>query len=166
MLINSICLLSDPNFQPAEVLLHMREFIRYFLGCSHCAENFVRYTPNIAGEISDHRDGVLWLWQAHNKVNNVLHGDATEDPYHPKIQFPASDSCYDCRRDPSDSMYDNDTEWRMNKVLHYMTHFYRKDNIIHDQLPYVFATGTCTNVHSTLPSALTVITVITLYYNL
>ena len=38
----------------------------------------------------------LWLWKAHNIVNKRLAGDATEDPQHPKVQFPTQQQCRAC----------------------------------------------------------------------
>lgn len=38
----------------------------------------------------------VWLWKAHNIVNKRLAGDDTEDPQHPKIQFPSKQQCMAC----------------------------------------------------------------------
>lgn len=38
----------------------------------------------------------LYLWRAHNVVNNRLKGRETEDPKYPKLQFPAPFLCKDC----------------------------------------------------------------------
>merc|ERR1739842_258159 len=41
---------------------------------------------------------ILWLWTIHNIANRNLAGDATEDPAHPKVQWPSSSQCPQCRR--------------------------------------------------------------------
>ena len=49
-------------------------------------------------KVKSPEDVVLYLWKAHNIVNNRLHGDeATEDPQFPKEQFPPAFLCSDCR---------------------------------------------------------------------
>jgi hypothetical protein len=44
-------------------------------------------------------DGVLWLWQAHNRVNMRLNltGGLSNDPVHPKLIFPTELACAGCR---------------------------------------------------------------------
>lgn len=42
-------------------------------------------------------EAILWLWRAHNIVSDRLSGDVTEDPLFPKIKFPSSASCPQCR---------------------------------------------------------------------
>ena len=41
-------------------------------------------------------EAMIWLWRAHNIVNKRLAGDATEDPEHPKVQFPTQTQCRAC----------------------------------------------------------------------
>ena len=41
-------------------------------------------------------EAVIWLWRAHNTVNERLAGDLTEDPKHPKVQFPTRRQCDTC----------------------------------------------------------------------
>ena len=41
-------------------------------------------------------EAMIWLWRAHNIVNKRLAGDATEDPDHPKVQFPTQSQCRAC----------------------------------------------------------------------
>ena len=66
-------------------------------------------------------------------MNNRLHGDATEDPNHPKVQFPTEEACPDCRIEGSPGgLYDNDTTWHTGKVIGYLTHFYDPLNIVDD----------------------------------
>lgn len=41
-------------------------------------------------------DMIMYLWRAHNIVNNRLHGDTTEDPQFTKYQFPPLFLCPTC----------------------------------------------------------------------
>ena len=41
----------------------------------------------------------MYLWRAHNIVNNRLRGRETEDPEYPKYQFPALFLCPECHSD-------------------------------------------------------------------
>jgi len=39
---------------------------------------------------------VLWLWRTHNRVNQRLSGDLTDDPAFPKEIFPNKQHCAEC----------------------------------------------------------------------
>ena len=67
-----------------EVLFTMRDYIDKFFSCSDCAHHFVGMAMNLENELKFPNSSVLWLWQAHNRVNKRLKGDLTEDPEHPK----------------------------------------------------------------------------------
>lgn len=47
-------------------------------------------------QVKSKKDTIIWLWETHNRVNKRLSGDKHEDPQHPKIQFPSSNSCKLC----------------------------------------------------------------------
>lgn len=64
---------------------------------------------------------VLWLWNAHNEVNERLAGDVTEDDNHPKIQFPAEEHCRVCRKKSG--------EWDKTEVLEFLRRHYGNNNI-------------------------------------
>lgn len=49
------------------------------------------------GNVSSKDAAVLWLWKAHNAVSDRISGDATDDPVFPKIKFPSSTVCPQCR---------------------------------------------------------------------
>ena len=53
-----------------------------------------------AATVDSPQAAVLWLWQAHNKANARLSGDPTEDPRHPKVQFPGAELCPKCYAAP------------------------------------------------------------------
>jgi len=79
-------------------------------------------------ELKAPQDVVMWLWNAHNKVNRRLSGDITEDPKHPKIQFPSRAMCPRCRIEENG----NEIVWDKAIVLRFLLHFYGKEYIVHD----------------------------------
>ena len=116
---------ADFSQDPAAVLRAMHGYIGTFFGCADCAAHFVE----IAGKnrIFDARsrdEAVLWLWRAHNEVNARLSGDATEDPEHKKIQYPAAEHCPACR-------YVNGS-WNEEEVLQYLRTKYSYNSIKYD----------------------------------
>ena len=80
-------------------------------------------------------------------MNNRLHGDETEDPRHPKIQFPGPSACPTCRHGngPFDR-FNNESNWNIPAVLDYLREFYGRENI----LGYISAVPTV--MSSTLPT--------------
>ena len=68
---------------------------------------------------------VMWLWQAHNMANSRLHGDVSEDPKFPKVQFPTKHLCSECYKD--DDIMDK------NNVFNFLRTFYGKDGIIFEE---------------------------------
>lgn len=62
-------------------------------------------------------EAILWLWAAHNEVNERLSNDNTDDPSFPKMQFPSAVSCPQCiKHEHYDSHADNN--------------MYNKDNVL------------------------------------
>ena len=47
-------------------------------------------------EVKTYNDAVLLLWRVHNKANQRLSGDISEDPVFPKLVFPSKDYCSSC----------------------------------------------------------------------
>ncbi|RWS01488.1 sulfhydryl oxidase 1-like isoform X2, partial [Dinothrombium tinctorium] len=78
------------------VLYAIRDYIKYFFRCEQCAKHFIEMSANLENELPHSNSSVLWLWEAHNKVNARLKGDLTEDPLYPKVQFPTSNICAEC----------------------------------------------------------------------
>ncbi|XP_072746521.1 sulfhydryl oxidase 2 [Anoplolepis gracilipes] len=110
---------------PAAVLRAMHGYIGTFFGCADCAVHFVGMADK--NKIFDTRtrdEAVLWLWRAHNEVNARLSGDATEDPKHKKIQYPAAEHCPTCK-------YVNGS-WNEEEVLQYLRTKYSYSSIKYD----------------------------------
>ncbi|KAL8559832.1 hypothetical protein ACOMHN_030168 [Nucella lapillus] len=113
-----------------ETPLAIRDYMEHFFGCEECAQNFLK----AAGAHLEHKthtpsDSALWLWMAHNRANKRLHGEISEDPQHPKIQFPSSRACPKCRPE-QDSESDKVPWWNSSAVLAFLVKVYGKKNLI------------------------------------
>ena len=50
----------------------------------------------IEEEVKTYNDALLLLWRVHNKANQRLSGDISEDPVFPKLVFPSKEFCSSC----------------------------------------------------------------------
>ncbi|CAH1787524.1 unnamed protein product, partial [Owenia fusiformis] len=128
----------DENPDSREVAMAMKGYITNFFGCKECAKNFKYMAVTIEKEIHSLDDAVLWLWRSHNKANKRLHGDPSEDPVFPKIQFPSVKDCPHCRKstiEQSDVPKWNDEE----EILDFLEDFYSPEKIIMDVENYQIA---------------------------
>ncbi|KAJ8686312.1 hypothetical protein QAD02_022106 [Eretmocerus hayati] len=113
---------SNVDEDQSSVLVAMHAYIKNFFGCADCAEHFQGMAKNMSlFEIQGGDDSILWLWKAHNKVNERLAGDQTEDPKFKKIQYPAASNCPKCKF--------SDGSWDEVEVLRYLKRKYSKVNI-------------------------------------
>lgn len=79
---------------------------------------------------SSKEEAILWLWAAHNEVNQRLAGDATEDPKFPKIQFPSVSSCPQCYKQPeSHSTANLEEKWNKTYVLQFLKNIHNPDYV-------------------------------------
>ncbi|XP_054276211.1 sulfhydryl oxidase 2-like [Macrosteles quadrilineatus] len=106
-----------------EVLSAMAGYIKNFFSCSECSAHFTEMAKTIAGNVTTQHDMVMWLWSAHNNVNNRLAGDATEDPQHKKVQFPNKEACPSC--------YTMEGSWNKSEVFNFLSHMY--SNVVYLQ---------------------------------
>lgn len=80
--------------------------------------------------VASQDNAILWLWSAHNDVNKRLSGDTTEDPAHPKIQFPSATECPQCRRGDNASHNDeSEISWDRTEVLFFLRRIHAVQNI-------------------------------------
>merc|ERR1719362_2852899 len=114
----------------------MVNYVYYFFSCRHCADNF-RKKVNMMGFLpSSPRDSILWLWQIHNMANAKLKGDPTEDPQHPKIIWPSTTDCPDCRTDRMD-LFNLDPQiafvegqlWNLTRLVEYSIKVYGTEQL-------------------------------------
>lgn len=119
---------------PQEVLFAIRGYVKYFFTCADCSEHFQQMASNLENEVQKPEDTILWLWRAHNKVNHRLSSDInTNDPKHPKVQFPPLKLCPECHdktKQNEDSLQDEKLEsWDILRTLNFLITFYDKASI-------------------------------------
>ncbi|XP_041987644.1 sulfhydryl oxidase 1-like [Aricia agestis] len=106
----------EENLGP-KVLKTMLGYVKHFFGCTECSEHFQAMAEkNRLLDVQGNDKAILWLWIAHNEVNLRLAGDVTEDPQHPKIQFPSAKNCPECRLARG--------AWNLKAVFQYLTRMY------------------------------------------
>lgn len=105
-----------------KVLRVMHGYVKHFFGCTTCSEHFQAMAArNRLFDVKENDKAVLWLWISHNEVNLRLAGDVTEDPEHPKIQFPSVTKCPECRLARG--------AWNLPAVYQYLLNVYGTGNI-------------------------------------
>jgi len=109
-------------------LLAVRGYIKYFFGCEECRKHFLRGTRNLDDVVVTDRDAVLYLWRSHNTANYFLHGDVTEDPQHPKVQFPDPTQCPACHK----TALNGSAIWNEDSVFQFLLRMYSGPGLVHD----------------------------------
>jgi len=109
------------------VLYAMRDYIKNFFGCTHCAKHFGLMAKELETALIYPNSSVLWLWKAHNKANERLKGDASEDPKFPKVLYPEITQCSDCQ---------SNSQFNEEKVFNYLLKHYSSENIIKDETEF------------------------------
>lgn len=113
-----------PGYEAPHVLRAMHGYVKHFFGCTECSQHFQAMAArNRLFDVKENDKAVLWLWISHNEVNLRLAGDVTEDPAHPKIQYPSVTNCPDCRLSRG--------AWNLPAVFEYLQKIYGANNI-HD----------------------------------
>lgn len=74
-------------------------------------------------------EAVIWLWSAHNEVNQRLAGDTTEDPVFPKIQYPSQEACPQCYQQKKVPVQNVTPHWDTGEVLYYLRRAYSLVNL-------------------------------------
>ena len=118
----------------------MTGYITQFFGCSECADNFNKMAVEI-DYIETKEDAAMWLWGAHNRANKRLHGDASEDPRHPKVQFPTKQHCPECFIETTNGEGETVSSFSDSLVLDYLKEMYILDSIVvpeEDNVPQRF----------------------------
>ncbi|OQV25321.1 Sulfhydryl oxidase 2 [Hypsibius exemplaris] len=106
------------------VLTAVIGYVEHFFSCGECSRNFMKGVASLRRNqvVVSNADAVLFLWRAHNNANRFLAGDLSEDPAHPKQQFPTLVQCLDCRNsaDPQAQTI----VWNEGNVLRFLREFY------------------------------------------
>ncbi|XP_065881943.1 sulfhydryl oxidase 2 isoform X1 [Euphorbia lathyris] len=107
------------------------DFVHNFFICEECRQHFYHMCSSVGIPFTSSRDLVLWLWKAHNKVNERLMKEeaslGTGDPKFPKIFWPPKQLCPSCYL--SQSQKDggmSQIEWNKDEAYKFLTIYYGK----------------------------------------
>lgn len=133
-----------------EIPSAVRNYVKHYFACRECSEHFMNETSDIHRlDGKTHYEAVIYLWKGikkdsldtdllhrvsdvvHNAVNRRLHGDVTEDPQHPKIQFPSESLCSTCR-----SMNGTDS-FNLSSTVDFLLNYYSEGNSSRRQYPRI-----------------------------
>jgi len=119
---------TDASMNAVEVLVSVRGYIKHFFGCEECRKNFLRGARHMDDTVLSNRDAVLFLWRSHNKANYWLRRDVTEDPHHPKVQFPDISQCSTCHV----TLANGSVVWNEESVFQFLQQMYSGTSVIRD----------------------------------
>lgn len=104
------------------------DFIHNFFVCEECRQHFYSMCSR-AGPFSKSRDFALWLWTAHNEVNDRLKKEEaslnTGDPKFPKTIWPPQQLCPSCYRSEGNSG-NSKVDWNQDDVYKFLSKYYGK----------------------------------------
>ncbi|CAI5986115.1 unnamed protein product [Closterium sp. NIES-65] len=118
----------------------MRDFVTVFFGCSKCRDHFLQMAQQLhMDKVKTGKDAALWVWRAHNVVNQRLEREEAEsggkrgDPAHPKRQWPTLSLCPLCAADDAMATADSETgavdpdaSWDLEYVHSFLYNFYNE----------------------------------------
>ncbi|XP_021896233.1 sulfhydryl oxidase 2 isoform X2 [Carica papaya] len=107
------------------------DFIHNFFICEECRQHFYEMCKSVTSPFKKTRDLALWLWTAHNKVNERLMKEEaslkTGDPKFPKILWPPRQLCSSCYLSGSQKNEgSNQVDWNHDEVFKFLTDYYGK----------------------------------------
>lgn len=107
------------------------EFIHNFFICEECRQHFYTMCSRVSAPLNTTRNFALWLWGAHNSVNERLMkveaSLGTGDPKYPKMIWPPKSLCPSCYL--STSRKSNSTiriDWNKDEVFKFLVRYYGK----------------------------------------
>ncbi|KAJ9163278.1 hypothetical protein P3X46_022962 [Hevea brasiliensis] len=107
------------------------DFIHNFFICQECRQHFYHMCSSVNSPFNTSRDFALWLWNAHNLVNERLMREeaslGTGDPMFPKIIWPPKQLCSSCSHShgrKNDGT--NRIDWDTDEVYKFLTNYYGK----------------------------------------
>ncbi|KAJ3670718.1 hypothetical protein LUZ60_008144 [Juncus effusus] len=113
----------DGESQSAFVAI--QDFIHNFFICEECRKHFYNMCLSVTSPFNSTRDLSLWLWRAHNTVNERLIKDekalGTGDPTFPKSIWPPRELCPSCQLSTSTP---TEIQWDEDKVYLFLVNYY------------------------------------------
>ncbi|XP_024990142.1 sulfhydryl oxidase 2-like isoform X2 [Cynara cardunculus var. scolymus] len=108
------------------------DFIHKFFICEECSQHFYEMCSSVSSPFNRTHDFVLWLWTAHNKVNERLMKTeaslGTGDPKFPKIIWPPNQLCPTCYAAENVRTGNN---WDHDEVFKFLVRHYGKMLVSH-----------------------------------
>jgi len=107
------------------------EFIHSFFICEECRQHFHKMCSSVSTPFNKTSDFVLWLWNAHNKVNERLMKVETSlktgDPRFPKMIWPSKQLCPSCYLSQSQELnHTSQIDWNRDEVFKLLCSYYGK----------------------------------------
>ncbi|GAB4828799.1 Sulfhydryl oxidase 1, variant 2 [Ancistrocladus abbreviatus] len=107
------------------------DFVRNFFVCEECRQHFYDMCSSVATPFNTTQDFALWLWSAHNKVNERLMKKeaslGTGDPKFPKIIWPPKPLCPSCYVSLNQkSNMSSQIDWNQSEVFKFLVGYYGK----------------------------------------
>lgn len=124
---------SAPRFAVANII----NFVRFYLPCTNCAAHFSCMVHNSKLNFKDPKPGdhLLWLWEAHNRVNVRTRKTYSEDPVHPKHVFPDYGACPQCYIEkPSNDTEFTSMRFNRQKLIEFIVSRYQKSSILNNKI--------------------------------
>ncbi|KAF3616765.1 Sulfhydryl oxidase 1 [Capsicum annuum] len=108
------------------------DFVYHFFVCEECRQHFHDMCTSVSSPFKKARDYALWLWSAHNKVNERLMKDeespGTGDPEFPKVIWPPKQLCPSCYLNPGKTSDENSKiDWNKDEVFKFLVSYYGKE---------------------------------------
>ncbi|KAK6921650.1 Thioredoxin domain, partial [Dillenia turbinata] len=105
------------------------DFIHNFFICEECRVHFYEMCSSLSRPFNKSRDFALWLWSAHNQVNERLIKEeasvGTGDPKFPKIMWPPKQLCASCSVSAGKKInMTGQTEWNEDEVFKFLVSYY------------------------------------------
>jgi len=106
------------------------DFVHNFFICEECRQHFFKMCSSVQEPIKTRHDFVLWLWDAHNRVNERLMIEeadlGTGDKKFPKVIWPPKQLCASCWISSS-KRHNNthvDVVWNKTEVYQFLLNYY------------------------------------------
>ncbi|KAJ8498403.1 hypothetical protein OPV22_008955 [Ensete ventricosum] len=105
------------------------DFIQNFFVCDDCRRHFREMSSSVSVPFNTTRELSMWLWRAHNKVNERLNKEekalGTGDPRFPKIIWPSKQLCRSCYVSSGRKRRGNmRIDWNEDEVYKFLVRYY------------------------------------------
>ncbi|WOK93034.1 sulfhydryl oxidase 2-like isoform X2 [Canna indica] len=105
------------------------DFVQNFFVCDDCRRHFYEMSSRISLPFNTSRDLSIWLWRAHNQVNERLMKEekdlGTGDPIFPKVTWPPKQLCPSCYVSSSRKSSGNkQIDWNQDEVYKFLIRYY------------------------------------------